>query len=134
MYSYVELTGLELSVDLGTYGPDDVVPDRHCLDLKLTIDASLVLIDRDGMDRVFDYDPLISEIQRLAGETHYETQEWLMSRIVVACAEYPEILGVDLVLRKTPVSKTSGTLGVRLVIEAEDFRSFRRTRDLKIAI
>ena len=64
-FSTIELKDLQITTDIGTYGPDDVVPDTHILDLRLTIDPKLVLIDDGGMDRVFDYDPLITEIDRL---------------------------------------------------------------------
>ena len=44
MKSTVELKNLELRPSLGTYGPDDLVPDVHLLDLKLAIDPKLVFI------------------------------------------------------------------------------------------
>ena len=94
-----------------------MVPDVHLLDLKLTIDPKLVLIDTDGMDRVFDYDPLIAEINRLANDGHYHTQERLMTRIVAACAAYEAIKAVELYLSKRPVLRDSGELGVRLYVE-----------------
>ena len=84
--STIELTNLEIPADIGSYGREDVKPEAHLLDLTLTIDPALVLIDADGMDRVFDYDPLIAEILRLAQDGPYETQERLMTRIVHACA------------------------------------------------
>ena len=43
MKSTIELKNLELNLSLGTYGPDDVVPDVHLLHLKLTIDPKFVL-------------------------------------------------------------------------------------------
>ena len=58
----IELKDLKLDTKIGTYGPNDVVPDYHLLDLTLWIDPKLVLIPQDGMDHVFDYDPLIVEI------------------------------------------------------------------------
>ncbi|MEO0944483.1 MAG: dihydroneopterin aldolase [Pseudomonadota bacterium] len=128
MKSTVELKQLALKPSLGTYGPNDVVPDTHLLDLILTIDPKLVLIEADGMDRVFDYDPLIVEIERLANDGHYHTQEWLMSRIVAACAGYDAIEAVELCLSKRPVLRNSGTLGVRLQVEAEDLAALRRTK------
>ncbi len=127
--SYVELTGLKLETDIGTYGPDDVVPDAHVLDLRLKIDASLVVIDRDGMDHVFDYDPLIADVDRLARDGHYETQERLITRIVGACAAYPQIRAIEVTLSKTPVLGETGTLGVRLVIAEEELAVKRQTRD-----
>jgi dihydroneopterin aldolase len=33
--SYVELKDLQIAARIGTYGPDDVVPDAHLLDLTL---------------------------------------------------------------------------------------------------
>ncbi|MEL6362238.1 MAG: dihydroneopterin aldolase [Pseudomonadota bacterium] len=125
MKSTIELKNLELEPSLGTYGPNDVVPDVHLLDLKLTIDPKLVFIDTDGMDRVFDYDPLIAEINRLAIDGHYHTQERLMTRIVTACAAYEAIEAVELCLSKRPVLRDSGELGVRLYVETEGLAEVR---------
>lgn len=125
MKSTIELKNLELEPSLGTYGPNDVVPDVHLLDLKLTIDPKLVFIDNDGMDRVFDYDPLIAEINRLAIDGHYHTQERLMTRIVTACAAYEAIEAVELCLSKRPVFRDSGELGVRLYVETEGLAEVR---------
>ena len=125
MKSTIELKDLELKPSLGTYGPGDVVPDVHLLDLKLTIDPKLVLIDTDGMDRVFDYDPLIAEINRLANDGHCHTQERLMTRIVAACAVYEAIEAVELCLSKRPVLRDSGKLGVRLFVETEGLAEVR---------
>lgn len=127
MKSSVELRQLELTPSLGTYGPNDVVPDVHLLDLTLVIDPVLVFIDTDGMKRVFEYDPLIAEIDRLANEGHYHTQERLMTRIVAACAADREIQAVEVCLSKRPVLRDSGALGVRLNVEAEDLRRLRDT-------
>lgn len=125
--STVELRDLALPLDLGTYGPGDVVPERHVLDMTLTIDPSLVFIDADHMDRVFDYDPLIADIDRLAAKTHYETQEYLISRIVELCAGYHEVRAVDLTLRKMPVRNGSGSLGVRLSAGADALQALRQS-------
>jgi dihydroneopterin aldolase len=113
------LKDLKIAARIGTYGPDDVVPEAHLLDLTLTIPSDLVLIAQDGMTHVFDYDPLIRQIDALARERHYETQERLMTRIAYACAAYPEIKALDICLRKRPVLAGSGSLGVRLILDAE---------------
>jgi dihydroneopterin aldolase len=123
--STIELRNLELPVSLGTYGPDEVVPDAHLLDLVLEIDSGLVLIDDDRMDRVFDYDPLVARILAMAGERHYETQEYLASRIASECAGIAAIVAVDIAISKTPVTSSSGRLGVRLVIPREEFEADR---------
>ena len=75
-----------IAVRIGSYGPDDVVPDAHILDLTLTISSHLVMVPRDEMALVFDYDPLIRRIDMLARAQHYETQERLMTCMVEACA------------------------------------------------
>jgi dihydroneopterin aldolase len=117
-YACVELCDLEIDTDIGTYGPNDTRPDKHLLDLTLHIASHKVLIAQDGMAYVFDYDPLIAEIDRLAGDCHYETQERLITRIVAACAACAEVDAVDIYLRKLPVRNGSGSLGVRLSIDA----------------
>ena len=124
-YSQVELKDVKIAARIGTYGPDDVVPKAHLLDLTLTIAADLVLIAQDGMAHVFDYDPLVRQIDALARERHYETQERLMTRIAYACAAYPAIKALDICLRKRPVLAGSGSLGVRLILDAEALSALR---------
>jgi dihydroneopterin aldolase len=115
--SQVELRDLALPCSIGSYGPNDVVPAAHVLDLDLTIDASLVLIEADTMASVFDYDPLIAAILAVSSRQRYETQEYLISEIARLCASYSEIAAVTIGLRKHPVTPTSGTLGVRLALD-----------------
>ena len=69
--------------------------------------------------------PLIREIQRLAEEMHYETQERFITRIVDECVKYNEIKSVEVFLRKTPVFGSSGELGVRLQIGMPHLRNMR---------
>ena len=110
----IELRDLSLQTQIGTYQDGDTIPDKHLLDLTLWIDSNLVLITKDEMSRVFDYDPLVLEIERLAIDGHYETQERLMTRIVQACAACPQIQSLEISLKKSPVRNNSGSLGVRL--------------------
>ena len=121
----IELRGLSLKTQIGTYQDGDIIPNEHLLDLTLWIDSNLVLITKDEMSRVFDYDPLVLEIERLAIDGHYETQERLMTRIVQACAAYPQIQSLEISLKKSPVRNNSGTLGVRLSIDQEDLSKMR---------
>ena len=121
----IELRDLKLQTQIGTYGPGAIVPEQHLLDLTLWIDAKLVLISEDEMENVFDYDPLIIEINRLAEDYHYETQERLITRIIAACAKYSEIKAMDIGLRKLPVSAESGSLGVRLSVDSLTLNNLR---------
>jgi dihydroneopterin aldolase len=121
----IELRDLRLKTQIGTYGPGAVIPKEHILDLTLWIDAKLVLISEDIMKNVFDYDPLVIEIDRLAADCHYETQERLITRIVQACAQYSEIKALDISLKKSPVRANSGSLGVRLSVDSQTLNSLR---------
>lgn len=113
----IELFDLELVTEIGTYGPSDIKPEVHLLNLILEIDPKQVWISSDDMRCVFDYDPLIKEIDQLAGLVKYETQEYLMTRIAMACAAYLEIKSIELSLRKAPVRNGNGSLGVRLKMD-----------------
>ena len=113
----IELRDLQLKTDIGTYGPSDTRPDVHLLDLTLGIEVNQVAIAHDGMAHVFDYDPLIMEIDRLAADGHYETQERLITRIASACAAHPAIQRMEISLKKSPVRLGSGSLGVRLTLD-----------------
>jgi dihydroneopterin aldolase len=121
----IELRDLVLKTDIGTYDPHDTRPDTHVLELTLGISADQVVIAKDGMAHVFDYDPLVVEIDRLAADGHYETQERLMTRIAQACASYPAILHMAIRLRKSPVRLGSGSLGVHLSLDEEATAALR---------
>ncbi|MEY3522008.1 MAG: hypothetical protein RLZZ177_2723 [Pseudomonadota bacterium] len=123
--SRIELKDFHLATRIGTYAPGDTVPDYHALDLTLWIAPDLVLIVQDGMARVFDYDPLVIEIERLAADGIYETQERLITRIVQACSAYPAIEALDIGLRKFPVRAGSGSLGVRLAVDGAQLKRMR---------
>lgn len=114
----IELRDLHLKTNIGTYGPNDTRPDVHILDLTLGISVNQALIAQDGMEHVFDYDPLVTEIDRLAADVHYDTQERLITRIASACAAYPAIQYMEICLKKSPVRSGSGSLGVRLTLDA----------------
>lgn len=122
----VELRDLQIAAAIGTYGPGDVVPDAHILDLTLTIAADLVHVPADRMALVFDYDPLIAQIDQIAQSRKYETQEYLITLIIRACADYAEIEAIDICLRKQPVLGGTGSLGVRLTLGREDLVALRR--------
>jgi len=121
----IELKDLSLKTHIGTYAPGATIPDQHLLDLTLWINPSLILISKDVMDQVFDYDPLVMEIDRLAADGHYETQERLVTRIVESCAHHPEIESLEISLRKTPVREGSGTLGVKLYLDENTLTGMR---------
>ena len=121
----IELKDLKLRTKIGTYQPGDTVPDEHVLNLSLFIDPGLVLILEDGMAYVFDYDPLVLEIDRLATDCHYETQERLISRIAQACSVYSEIIALEISLHKSPVHNGSGSLGVKLHLDEADLNQLR---------
>jgi dihydroneopterin aldolase len=121
----IELRDFKLQTLIGTYGPDAIIPKQHLLDLTLWINTKLVLISQDLMKNVFDYDPLIIEISRLAGDCLYETQERLITRIIEACARYSEIKAMDISLRKLPVHAESGSLGVTLSVDSLTLNNFR---------
>jgi dihydroneopterin aldolase len=134
--AFIELRDLALTTQIGTYGPQDTKPDFHLLNLTLEIETHQVLIATDVMANVFDYDPLIEKIDQLSGDGHYETQERLMTRIAEACAAYSEIKSIDISLRKTPVRKGNGVLGVRLLINENATNDLRKSissgdKDLK---
>ena len=124
----IELKDLKLQIQIGTYGPGAIIPKQHLLDLTLWIESTLVLISKDAMKNVFDYDPLVIEINRLVEDVHYETQERLMTRIVQACAQYPEIQSLEISLRKSPVSADSGSLGVRLSVNQKTLNDLRASK------
>lgn len=127
----IELRDLVLKTQIGTYGPLDTKPDVHLLDLTLGIDTHLFLIAEDDMANVFDYDPLVQEIDRIAGDGHYETQERLMTRVAQACAAYIEIKTIEISLRKAPVRNGNGVLGVRLSLNETSTNELRNAKTLK---
>lgn len=123
----IELRDLHLPALIGTYGPDDVVPDAHVLDLTASISPELVQVASDDMGSVFDYDPLVAKIAAIARSQTFETQEYLVTLVAQACAAHSEIVAVEICLRKIPVLAGTGSLGVRLILEADDLDAMRRS-------
>lgn len=121
----IELKDLQLNTQIGTYAPGATIPDQHLLNLTLWINPRLILISEDLMSRVFDYDPLVLEIDRLAADGHYETQERLVTRIVEACTHYSEIESLEISLSKTPVRENSGVLGIKLYVDESNLARMR---------
>ena len=117
LQAFIEMQAIKIDTKIGTYALGAAQPKEHLLSLALCIDPKLVLIDEDSMQNVFDYDPLLLEIQRLAADKQYETQERLITRIAKACAAYAEIISLEITLRKQPVLNGSGSLGVRLCMD-----------------
>jgi dihydroneopterin aldolase len=91
----------------------------------LGISVNQVVISQDGMAHVFDYDPLITEIDRLSADGHYETQERLMTRIASACAAHLAVKRIEICLKKFPVQSGSGSLGVRLTLDEVSTEALR---------
>lgn len=121
----IEMKDIRLAAVIGTYGPDTIAPDMHLLDLTLAVSSTLILIAEDGMAGVFDYDALSAEIDRLARDGRYETQERLVTRIVAACAAFREIEALEIALRKAPAPGGSGSIGVRLSVDAAALDAMR---------
>jgi dihydroneopterin aldolase len=82
-------------------------------------------VPSDEMTHVFDYDPLIALIDEIAARQRYETQEYLMTLIARACAQYDQIIGLDICLKKQPVLRGTGSLGVRLRLNCSDLLALR---------
>ena len=123
--SRIVLRNLHLPCTIGHYPAGMVAPELHLLDLVLTISADHVLVSADEMSQVFDYDPLLSQISQIAGAQHYTTQEYLLSRIVQACATYPQIISLEAQLHKSPV--LGGSAGIQLVLGGDDLDRLRAT-------
>jgi dihydroneopterin aldolase len=128
--AFIELRDLQLHTDIGTYGPNETRLDIHLLDLRLGIALNQVVISHDDMANVFDYDPLVMEIERLANG-HYETQERLISLIAIACAAYPAIQRIEITLKKSPVRMGGGSLGIQLSLDeiATNALRLNKTKD-----
>lgn len=121
----IEFEGLPLKTHIGSFGPGVPDPYEHSLDLMIVVDSLLVLIDEDDMERVFDYEPLLAQIDEIAQERQYETQEMLMTRILACCSGYGAIQGVEMCLKKTQPQSGESTIGVRLLVSGEQFEALR---------
>lgn len=121
----IELKDYKLETNIGTYGPSDIRPSAHILNLKLGIKIDRVVIAHDGMANVFDYDKLIEEINLIAADGHYETQERLVTLIAGACAAHLAVQCIEISLRKSPVQASGGSIGVLLRLNEIDTSALR---------
>lgn len=122
----IEIRDLHLPCTIGQYPVPSAAPDMHLLDLIVTIAPALVLVHADDMAQVFDYDPLLAQIDQIARAQDYVTQEHLLTRIAIACASHAQITAVDARLRKAPVQ--GGSVGLRLVLGQGALANLRAAR------
>ena len=123
--SSVKLRGLSLNCDIGSYGINEVVPNKHRLDMELLVEKNLILIEEDEMANVFDYDPLVEEITQISLSGKFNTQEKLITLILKACLKYHQIKAVSLFLYKTPV-REDGELGITVNISEQELEKLRQ--------
>ncbi len=123
--STIELRDLKLLTKIDTYKSGDVIPDEHRLDMTPWINSRLVLIGKDSMAEVFDYDPLVVEVDKLVKATPHQTHEMINGLIAKVFASYPQIEAAEIALRKTPVLSGTGTLGIRIYLDLETLMSLR---------
>ena len=123
--SSVKLRGLSLNCDIGSYGINEVVPNKHRLDMELLVEKNLILIEEDKMANVFDYDPLVEEITQISLIGKFNTQEKLITLILKACLKYHQIKAVSLFLYKTPV-REDGELGIAVNISERELEKLRQ--------
>ena len=123
--SSVKLRGLSLNCDIGSYGINEVVPNKHRLDMELLVEKNLILIEEDEMANVFDYDPLVEEITQISLIGKFNTQEKLITLILKACLKYHQIKAVSLFLYKTPV-REDGELGIAVNISEQELEKLRQ--------
>jgi dihydroneopterin aldolase len=131
LLSTIEFVDLPVKARIGLFANDDALdPYEHRLDLTLAVDPKLVLITEDGMNHVFDYDPLLEQIHRISQDHHYETQEMLASHILRCCATFEQIDRVEIHLKKFRpnglASTVSGSIGVRLIVSGNDLVNLRK--------
>ena len=123
--SSVKLKGLSLNCDIGSYVMNEVVPNKHRLDMELLVEKNLILIEEDKMANVFDYDPLVDEITQISLIGKFNTQEKLITLILKACLKYHQIKAVSLFLYKTPV-REDGELGITVHISEQELEKLRQ--------
>ncbi|MEO1689092.1 MAG: dihydroneopterin aldolase [Pseudomonadota bacterium] len=122
---------IDLQVDLmpgpngGRSAPGEAGPQRNLLDMTLRIDPSMVLIPDDSMDRVFDYDPVVAELRRIAAAEIYQTHERMLTLMAEALAVWPQIGSAMLFLRKPADPDRGGALGLRLTLDAPALAALR---------
>ena len=125
MIATVELTDLHLSVCIGEHSAAEILPEIQVLDLVLTVNQDLVCTETDTMSDVFDYDPVLDFIYKSITGKRYETQECLISLLVRYCAQFEEVIQIDISIKKESKGEAQGKLGVRLVLNEEDVKKFR---------
>lgn len=128
--STIELTDVPVKAQICVAVLGESDPYEHALDLTLVVNPSLVLVQKDGMRHVFDYDPLLEKIHAVSQNKQFDTQEYLASLIVQCCAQFEQIEAVEICLKKYRPDgaggKICGTIGVRLVVTGDDLAALRQ--------
>jgi dihydroneopterin aldolase len=109
----IELIGLRFGLNIGIHDFEKTGPQPYEVDILLDVDPGRVLLQADDIDLAFDYDPIRTEVLRLAGAERFRTQERFLTRLLRFVAGFPEIGRAEIAVRKTAVYRDARSVGLR---------------------
>ena len=105
---------LELRIRIGAYAAEKLAAQRVRISVEMLVVPPVALAS-DRLDHVVNYDTIHGAIMALADAPHVELQETLAETVARICLEPPDVVAVEVYVRKVDVYPDCDSVGIRIL-------------------
>ena len=105
---------LELRIRIGAYEAEKLAAQRVRVSVEMLVVPPVALAS-DRLDEVVNYDTIHAAVSALADAPHVELQETLAETVARICLEPPDVVAVEVYVRKVDVYPDCDSVGIRIL-------------------
>ena len=105
---------LDLEIRIGAYAEEKLAAQRVRISVEMLV-VPPVALAADRLDKVVNYDTIHGGIMSLADAPHVELQETLAETVARICLEPPDVVAVEVYVRKVDVYPDCDSVGIRIL-------------------
>ena len=105
---------LDLEIRIGAYAEEKLAAQRVRISVEMLVVPPVALAS-DRLDEVVNYDTIHGGIMALADAPHVELQETLAETVARICLEPPDVVAVEVYVRKVDVYPDCDSVGIRIL-------------------
>lgn len=105
---------LDLQIRIGAYAAEKLAAQRVRISVEMLVVPPVALAS-DRLDQVVNYDTIHGAIMALADASHVELQETLAETVARICLEPPDVVAVEVYVRKVDVYPDCDSVGIRIL-------------------
>ena len=110
---------LDLAIRIGAYASEKLAAQRVRISIEMLVVPPVALAS-DHLDEVVNYDTIHASIVALAEASHVELQETLAETVAQICLAPPDVVAVEVYVRKIDVYPDCDSVGIRILRTRQD--------------